>query len=95
VISFKPGQCVLETDAAFLNATHSLWLDHLYIRQKATSGDVSRQHLWCINKGCKMWLTSVTLQGDRSFYPEFGGVRVEGGQLYAEGAAAVGSLHMN
>jgi hypothetical protein len=89
LISFKPGQCVLETDVAFLLATHSLWLDHLYIRQKSTSGNNTKAHLQCSSKDCKLWLTSVTLQGNLSQYPNFGGVSTHGGQLYAEGAAVL------
>jgi hypothetical protein len=94
LISFKPGQCILETNVAFLHATHSLWLDHVYIRQKSTSGNNTYAHLSFYSRGCKIWLTSVTVQGDLSQYPHYGGVYLQNGQLYAEGAAAVGSLHM-
>jgi hypothetical protein len=64
----------------------NLWLDGLYIRQQTTSRTDTRALMWCNGEDCNLWLTSITLQGDDTYWPYYGGVGVEGGQLFAEGS---------
>jgi hypothetical protein len=87
LVARKPGQCVLVTDEHLMSLTwQSLWLNSLYIRYRSTSSTDKIALLACSGKGCNLWLTSVTLQGDSSQLPRLGGLAVAGGQVYAEGA---------
>jgi hypothetical protein len=91
--SRKPGQCVLVTDEHVMSLTwQSLWLESLYIRYRSTSSSDKIALLACSGKGCNLWLTSVTLQGDSSQLPRLGGLAVAGGQVYAEGAVCCPTL---
>jgi hypothetical protein len=92
LLSLKAGQCVLLTDGSLMQLENSLWLDNLYIRYSKTSRGYADALLVCYGKDCNLWLTSVTLQGALAKHPFFGGVAVEGGQLYAEGADGVHTL---
>jgi hypothetical protein len=85
-------QCILVTDVRFLRAEQNLWLDNLYIRYSATNRTAYSSLVDCFGPACNLWLTSVTLQGDKWAVRDDGGdiynraVAVVGGQLYAEGA---------
>jgi hypothetical protein len=93
LVSLAPQQCVLVTDIGFLRAEQNLWLDNLYIRFSATNRTNRTQRsslVDCIGLACNLWLTAVTLQGDKFGYAadadlEIGAVEVIGGQLYAKG----------
>jgi hypothetical protein len=85
-------QCVLVTDVRFLRTEQSLWLDNLYIRFKTTIRTRLCSLVDCFGSACKLWLTSVTLQGDKFGYMEdneggISSVAVVGGQLWAKGAS--------
>jgi hypothetical protein len=95
LLSLKAGQCVLLTDGSLMQLEGSLWLDNLYIRYLKTSRGYAEALLVCYGKDCNLWLTSITLQGALAQHPHTGGVLVEGGQLYAEGADSVHSLIMS
>lgn len=83
---WRPGQCMLITDVGFMYLTYNIWLDSLYIRHHRTRRSASTVVLACMSKGCNLWMTDVTLQGDGSEDPIYGGlVAAMGGQLYANG----------
>jgi hypothetical protein len=85
LVERKPGQCVLVTDVRLMNVKQNLWMDSLYIRHHTTTTTDTPTILDGYGKGCNLWLTSVTLQGDSFEAPAIGGFDIAGGQLYAEG----------
>jgi hypothetical protein len=93
LVSQTPQQCVLVTDTSFLRAEQNLWLDNLYIRLRATNRTQQSSLVDCFGVTCNLWVTSVTMQGDRYGGPsdvdnEVGAVAVVGGQLYAKGVCS-------
>jgi hypothetical protein len=95
LVTRKPGQCVLVTDLRLLTVTKNVVLESLYLRSHETMRTETVSLLDCIGSRCNMWLRSVTLQGFLDRYVDYGGVRVDGGQMYAEGAAMLTALRLS
>jgi hypothetical protein len=98
LVSRTSEQGVFVTDISFLRAEQNLWLDNLYIRFRATNRTQQSSLVDCFGFTCNLWLTSVTMQGNKYVVitlssgnvltegdPEMGALAVVGGQLYAEG----------
>jgi hypothetical protein len=88
---WKPGQCVLVTEAALVSVKNYLWLHSLYIlHHMITQMNVTVPYplVSCDDRQCNLWLTSVTLQGERIEFMSVGGVDVFQGQLFAKGVPA-------
>ena len=85
LLPWKPRQCLLTTDASFMNVEHgNLWLDGLYVRQKHTKSVY--QSLVSVGGKGALWMTSVTLQGDGSHVSNCEQCALDvTSQLYAEG----------
>ena len=83
---WQPGQCVIITDVEFLLFTQNVWLHSLYIRHHRTTRTDTDVVMRCWSRNCNLWMTDVTIQGDDSEGPAFGGLVVNAGQAYASGA---------
>lgn len=84
-----PGQCVIVTDVHLVSVKQNFWMHGLYIRHHRTARtQTDNVVVWCGTEDCNLWLTSVTVQGDGTDDPSRGGLEVNGGQLYAEGATS-------
>jgi hypothetical protein len=88
----KAGQCILVTDTTLMEVNQYLWLDNLYIQQKATDATIKASqpgHITCFGDACHLWMTSVTLQGAGKLVKESMPMTVIGGQVFASGAEDV------
>jgi hypothetical protein len=97
---YKSGRCVLVTDFRLMLPQQRLWLDSLHVQHRTTSRSDTNDLIGCYGEICHLWLTSVTLRGDASVWPQWGGVAVGAGglagspgpgQLYADGMDAANS----
>lgn len=85
---WKPGQCVIVTDATLFIIVQNMWLDNLFLRYKHTDRSDTKALIFATSKTCNLWMTNITIQGDGSEDPVWGGLSVSGGQVYAEGVAS-------
>lgn len=59
------NQCILTTPADTLHVSAgNVWLDHLYLRLRATGVADTHINLISANKAGRLWMTNVTVQGD-------------------------------
>jgi hypothetical protein len=90
----KGNQCILVFDETLIEVGTNLLLHNLYLRHTAWStyeDDFEQSSLVCSHE-CKLWLTSVTLQGEEVTAWGTAWSRaliVQYGDLFASGAQAV------
>lgn len=91
------GQCLLVTDLQCIQVYQNLWPHCLYIRHHRTPRTHTEDVVYCATEYCNLWMTDVTLQGDGSKDPSWGGMSVIGGQVYAKGGtpAVFPSLYLS
>lgn len=83
---WRPGQVVLVTDMPLTQQQSSIWLDNLFICHRSTARSPSEYLIKVKGSDAKLWMTKTTLCGDGLRKPEQGAIRVDTGQMYAEGA---------